>query len=63
MNKKVRSDSIALKLALTFVVSVVIQSLLMTALLESGRCDRAVPGECVPDFFRESEEPRGDNRR
>ena len=36
MNKKVRSDSIAFKLALTFVVSVVIQSLLMTALLSLG---------------------------
>ena len=24
---------------------------------ESGRCDRAVPGECVPDFFGESEKP------
>ena len=59
MNKKVRSDSIAFKLALTFVVSVVIQSLLMTALLSLG----GVPGQCVPDFFRESEEPRGDNRR
>ena len=33
MNKKVRSDSIAFKLALTFVASVAIQSLLMTALL------------------------------
>ena len=36
MNKKVRSDSIAFKLALTFVASVVIQSLLMTALLSLG---------------------------
>ena len=36
MNKKVRSDSIAFKLALTFVVSVVIQSLLMTTLLSLG---------------------------
>lgn len=36
MNKKVRSDSIAFKLALTFVMSAVIQSLLMTALLSLG---------------------------
>lgn len=36
MNKKVRSDSIAFKLALTFVAAAVIQSLLMAALLSLG---------------------------